>query len=915
VSKYSADIEIAVRGGQQLDRTIKTLNRLNNSINVVTRNAKLLEGKGFNVASIENYSRAVAKAERAVRRAAEGTNQERQAITALVSAMELENKARERKNILIAREVANQRRVIATANAGVGIQGPALPAFMRTGPTSPVGGRRSIPGSPAALAAGASRPRATGGGGNRLGGAISGSIIGGAFPLLFGQGAGAAAGGAVGGLVGGLAGPGGSFAGSLLGTLLGDIASKGQAVKDLAEDMGLAAEGTKQLAAAFQAAGRDADTFGAAVQTIRGIGFADNQEIEAIKLVSKLTEDYGGKIDKVTAAYGNFVAKGKVGIADINKFTAQGIPILDELERSYGKNRDQVLALAKDGKITAQELSDALVRIANRSDEVTKRTKSSWEQVWDNIKKGASTSVSAFGVIIGSLVSVSANVTGNIARFFSQLYVDMVNGAVNAAARVADALASTANNIAAFYKANPLVIGPARDLAVQGLNQFKQGAKGTAAQLRALTKGSAGVGKVGAIQVPGQAPAGGSSGKSAADKAAEDAKQEAERVAEVVRSRQLSTLELQRQQVFTSAITAAEMSKDQVLTRQVQGNKELMQLGIQTVDALEKEKNSTAQLAIAREAQAKKALLLLGIELDIAKIKQEQKEQYDTIISDLDTELALKYAITEQERTQLRIAAEMKKLQQSSPFLTPDQLAIIQQGKERLATPKTGNELILERTGALEDELKVLTDYGTRANSIATGIGDAFANSFKGIVSGSMSAREALAGFFQSVADQFLDMAAQITAKWIQLTILNSILKLFPGAGGVGGGLGSVDANLAQYAPLPNAKGNTFGANGIIPFAKGGIVNGPTLFPFANGTGLMGEAGPEAIMPLQRGANGKLGVLASGGGGNVSVVVNVDASGSNVEGDAEDSKQLGRVIAAAIQQELVKQKRPGGLLA
>jgi hypothetical protein len=45
------------------------------------------------------------------------------------------------------------------------------------------------------------------------------------------------------------------------------------------------------------------------------------------------------------------------------------------------------------------------------------------------------------------------------------------------------------------------------------------------------------------------------------------------------------------------------------------------------------------------------------------------------------------------------------------------------------------------------------------------------------------------------------------------------------------------------------------------------------------------------------------------------VVVNVDASGSNVEGDAEDSKQLGRVIAAAIQQELVKQKRPGGLLA
>jgi lambda family phage tail tape measure protein len=171
----------------------------------------------------------------------------------------------------------------------------------------------------------------------------------------------------------------------------------------------------------------------------------------------------------------------------------------------------------------------------------------------------------------------------------------------------------------------------------------------------------------------------------------------------------------------------------------------------------------------------------------------------------------------------------------------------------------------------------------------------------------------------------------QTAAKMIAQYIAIGIARMFAGMGGGGGGFApsgllpsagfvGPSTNFAGISgPLPdwsfNAKGNAFGANGIIPFAKGGIVNGPTLFPFANGTGLMGEAGPEAIMPLQRGANGKLGVLASGGGGGVSVVVNVDASGSNVEGDAEDSKQLGRVIAAAIQQELVKQKRPGGLLA
>jgi phage-related minor tail protein len=78
----------------------------------------------------------------------------------------------------------------------------------------------------------------------------------------------------------------------------------------------------------------------------------------------------------------------------------------------------------------------------------------------------------------------------------------------------------------------------------------------------------------------------------------------------------------------------------------------------------------------------------------------------------------------------------------------------------------------------------------------------------------------------------------------------------------------------------------------------------------------MGEAGPEAIMPLQRGADGKLGVLASGGsGGDINVVVNVDASGSNVQGDDQQASELGRVVAAAVQTEMIKQKRPGGLLA
>jgi lambda family phage tail tape measure protein len=63
--------------------------------------------------------------------------------------------------------------------------------------------------------------------------------------------------------------------------------------------------------------------------------------------------------------------------------------------------------------------------------------------------------------------------------------------------------------------------------------------------------------------------------------------------------------------------------------------------------------------------------------------------------------------------------------------------------------------------------------------------------------------------------------------------------------------------------PLPNAMGNALSGGRVVPFARGGVVTGPTLFPMANGAGLMGEAGPEGILPLTR-INGRLGVEATG---------------------------------------------------
>ncbi|WP_137179276.1 tape measure protein [Roseomonas sp. AR75] len=89
-------------------------------------------------------------------------------------------------------------------------------------------------------------------------------------------------------------------------------------------------------------------------------------------------------------------------------------------------------------------------------------------------------------------------------------------------------------------------------------------------------------------------------------------------------------------------------------------------------------------------------------------------------------------------------------------------------------------------------------------------------------------------------------------------------------------GIGSLFAGPA----VASARGNAFGPAGLIPFATGGIVDRPTVFPFARGVGLMGEAGPEAILPLRRGRNGRLGVEATAAPINVVFNVTTPDAGS-----------------------------------
>jgi hypothetical protein len=134
-------------------------------------------------------------------------------------------------------------------------------------------------------------------------------------------------------------------------------------------------------------------------------------------------------------------------------------------------------------------------------------------------------------------------------------------------------------------------------------------------------------------------------------------------------------------------------------------------------------------------------------------------------------------------------------------------------------------------------------------------------------------------------------------------------------AGAVSGGMRSIMGSFSSPSvptsspgvpssasgPLYSANGNAFIGGHLIPFANGGVVSSATMFPMARGMGIMGEAGPEAIMPLERGTDGRLGVRAQGGGQGGVVInqtITIDARGA----DPAVDQKIRAAIAIATEQ-------------
>jgi phage-related minor tail protein len=135
--------------------------------------------------------------------------------------------------------------------------------------------------------------------------------------------------------------------------------------------------------------------------------------------------------------------------------------------------------------------------------------------------------------------------------------------------------------------------------------------------------------------------------------------------------------------------------------------------------------------------------------------------------------------------------------------------------------------------------------------------------------------------------------------------LIESLTNAFSPTAVGGSVVGGLISNL-----FPAANGAAINNGNVVPFAYGGVVNSPTLFGMSGGrTGLMGEAGPEAILPLKRGAGGKLGVE---GGGNVTVHQSFNFAANGDESVKKIIAEAAPGIAKMTEAQIVNSRQRGG---
>ena len=278
----------------------------------------------------------------------------------------------------------------------------------------------------------------------------------------------------------------------------------------------------------------------------------------------------------------------------------------------------------------------------------------------------------------------------------------------------------------------------------------------------------------------------------------------------------------------------------------------------------------TTQEKVKKSKERYRDLLLDGVDPALAQelarieqIRDIQLENLDTIIKTLEAykDPALKDVLEKLGTIRSGVSSKAN--------------TAISGARSAFAPGEKTKDFIAQATAELND----LESLGIRVSqSIGDAVGNSLNEGITGLIEGTTTAEQVFADFLRNIGQILIQEGAKIIATYIAIGIAKAFAGLagdgfsFKGAGPVSGssafGGGVSGFNPGVFAMPRLAANGAYFSNGVAAFANGGIVNSPTLFQFADGgvtqPGVMGEAGPEAIMPLQRDGNGRLGVKATG---------------------------------------------------
>jgi TP901 family phage tail tape measure protein len=255
-------------------------------------------------------------------------------------------------------------------------------------------------------------------------------------------------------------------------------------------------------------------------------------------------------------------------------------------------------------------------------------------------------------------------------------------------------------------------------------------------------------------------------------------------------------------------------------------------------------------------------------------------EQHEATKIKIQEQIMFASAVNEEERKRFERVAQIEEILRNKKELSDEQLQAELDLTHELFKQQDATQQLKDANKERADAAKKAQDEEKKRaeelkgiyQGIADTIADSFVDAIEGAVNGTKSLSEVASGVLNDLASQLLQVAKNL---------------LF---------FGNLSGTLTKGGGL---LGSIFGGF----MASGGTATGGRSF-------IVGERGPELFTPGRTGS-----ITPNNALGGSNIVVNVDASGSSVEGDSEQAGQLGKMLGAAVQAELIKQKRPGGLLA